>query len=510
MNSKGEMDERIIPKPSASSLIDLWITWRVWRYAVAWTFITVILTGVFSAAAYLVKIFLLQGSGGNWIWPAVVAVGTASLRVIVGCKAIAKIRAEEKLMFDPLHPADSEEYMRTVDLPDLLAHEGYEKVFGGAYYPRKQKGARIQGSSVVSLDINEKLSKTKMFEIDSSRREIPRFICERLRKFPVFPYLEYSKWVPPKECFSIVRAFVKSVNTSDLTNDSKIRMCSDIVSSDFHEISGKCVLHTERTDYFSDIGTGQQTGILISEADGRERYDGWGFAFRQNRRGNELKLFNDNGCSNQIGGSVFLISLPLAKGELPYFTLVDQGAQNVQSPGLLAPAGSGSFDWDTDFLSESHSLPKAGMLREMLEETTGCSGKNKKGKNLELYELLVNRPIAMKVTGYGRMLHRGGKPEFYGLVIMPRDRGEFKKEEANQKGQYLSSAFRFFEIPDISPSGFATQVGELAKTELGNGADSTWSHPLYICALLAAKFAESQPAEFEKSIAEISAAMECF
>lgn len=81
--------------------------------------------------------------------------------------------------------------------------------------------------------------------------------------------------------------------------------------------------------------------------------------------------------------------------------LVKQSHRNVASEGLLAPTGSGSLEV-CDMVGQTSfqgSLINA-MERELREETG------------------ISVPTTTTITGFGRWLERGAKPEFYGVSLL--------------------------------------------------------------------------------------------
>jgi hypothetical protein len=129
--------------------------------------------------------------------------------------------------------------------------------------------------------------------------------------------------------------------------------------------------------------------------------------------------------SNHIGVDVLTI-------EPERILLVRQSARNTLSQGLLAPSGSGSGDWsDTRHKKNLLDIVKAGMIREMAEEL-GLAGAAKPGLP------------DVRVIGYARLTHLGGKPQFYGVCRLEpiRERVRFTEE------RYIDD---FCEV-DIGPS----------------------------------------------------------
>lgn len=194
--------------------------------------------------------------------------------------------------------------------------------------------------------------------------------------------------------FVVRRAKQKSRH---LTNDRKIRIASDFISTN------KVTL--QPTNYFSSLATDQIAWFrLSSEAiakDGRPKETPWdGISAFIDQEG-RLKSFSESKLSNQIGASVMALT---DDGEM---LVVHQNNRTHQSSGRLAPSGSGSLDWiDIGERTDLLDIVRHGAKRELEEECVliDPNGKYKPIKN----EILL--------TGFVRMLHRGGKPEFFGIA----------------------------------------------------------------------------------------------
>lgn len=105
--------------------------------------------------------------------------------------------------------------------------------------------------------------------------------------------------------------------------------------------------------------------------------------------------------SDQWGGGAFLITAD------QYLIYMCQGNFTAENSNKLAPAGSGSFDYeDVEKVLASkgtfQDLLRLGIYRELIEET---------GLKAPQEDCL------MILAGFGRSLYRGGKPEAFGLVF---------------------------------------------------------------------------------------------
>lgn len=193
----------------------------------------------------------------------------------------------------------------------------------------------------------------------------------------------------------------------DIFNAQKIRVAGDFVSSRSSDVP------IQETDYISSLMTDQIAWMYVRSrklsADGETPeivlWDGISAFIARNRSSStsQLKALGEAEISNQLGGST------LAFSNDGHLLIVYQAKTNLQSDNLLAPSGSGSLDWAdvaasnaSDFLG----MARYGAERELREE---CALDD---------DGTGRRRIDSKVmvTGFARMLHRGGKPEVYCLA----------------------------------------------------------------------------------------------
>ncbi len=204
--------------------------------------------------------------------------------------------------------------------------------------------------------------------------------------------------------FAIKKAMQKS---GDLFNDRKIRLASDFTDNRRPEVA------IQETDYLSSLTTDQLAWTQIRSRrlkdDGRtpERvlWDGVDEFIETDERSQTafLKPFSRAEISNQLGASTLAFS---SDGHL---MIVYQSKHNLQSESFLAPSGSGSSDWSDVTASGAKdllSLVLFGAQRELAEE---CALNDDGTGRKQFRSKLI-------VTGFARMLHRGGKPEFYCLA----------------------------------------------------------------------------------------------
>jgi hypothetical protein len=269
-----------------------------------------------------------------------------------------------------------------------------------------------------------------------------------------------------------------------LRNGEKIRLSEEPAAN------GGVALVIERTDYLADLTTGQTTGVRFNDTHGHSFYNGHDFAFDSQGGTPLLKRCADSDCSNQIGASCLVVAVSVSgKGSEGrchgHIFIVEQGEGNVQSSGLLAPSGSGSLDW-SDFIEWGDCCIAEGMTRELMEETVKGDWRN----------LLDRGQRYVRFTGFGRMLHRGGKPEFYGLVIMPRSKGECGVDPTEM--DFVSGHHAIAVSPLTAP--------ELRRTlhDYALANQKRLSHPLFLSIAFADVYLANRGTQFDTIVAQVA------
>ena len=190
------------------------------------------------------------------------------------------------------------------------------------------------------------------------------------------------------------------------SNGQKIRLDADLSAEQL--INGNPA-RISRTDYFSSLCTNELGLTEIRESigfgscrdDAKSLFDGRSL-WLTGEPDWQIKPLDSSDCSNHIGVSTLAIS---SKGIIP---LIRQPSKSAQSSGLLAPSGSGSLDWQDLAGAQagpSLTFPKLityAMDRELREECGLTPG--------DLQQTYL--------VGYARMLHRAGKPEFFGITLL--------------------------------------------------------------------------------------------
>jgi len=185
-------------------------------------------------------------------------------------------------------------------------------------------------------------------------------------------------------------------------NEAKVKLTTDL-SPGF--LAGGQPVHVQRTDYYSNIITNNQCDRTIRGEESERLFDGVSYFLDED---GGLVGLGESTASNGIGISSLCITSDF---QVIYQT---QGKQR-EAPNAKGPSGSGSLDWAdlvTTVCKRGGTFVDAvifGMEREQNEEIGVPHAQGK---------------VATALTGYGRYLHRGGKPEFFGISVTSARRQE--------------------------------------------------------------------------------------
>jgi hypothetical protein len=246
----------------------------------------------------------------------------------------------------------------------------------------------------------------------------PEFNETLVVKRPYIPLrLLPSKWQALDQGeYNDLEDFVLGQVNDSYFNGDKIRLCGDLPVREGERIA------IQETDYLSSLMTDQLTGYRVrsiktlpNAEPANVLWDGVSaFVSGDPKNRHRLKSLQEAQISNQLGGSTLAFS---SDGHL---MIVYQSKDNLQSINLLAPSGSGSLDWKADALAVTSkdliSLVEFGVRRELQEECALDAPDRRRR--------LISSSI--KVIAFARMIHRGGKPEFFCLSRIGATAGELQ------------------------------------------------------------------------------------
>lgn len=186
-------------------------------------------------------------------------------------------------------------------------------------------------------------------------------------------------------------------------NEKKVGLRTDLTPD---LLSGNRDVKVQPSDYFSGISTNEMARLRFERCEDRRRRRRWAVDFVVSAlvfEKDEVIDLADSVLANNIGVTALLLTAD------HHIVLQEQGSQAVDSR-CINLGSSGSLD-----LSDLHHPPQSGsrplrslqdalrhgMEREAAEETGAAVGPGRS---------------ATILTGYARYLHRGGKPEFFGII----------------------------------------------------------------------------------------------
>lgn len=174
-------------------------------------------------------------------------------------------------------------------------------------------------------------------------------------------------------------------------NDVKVRLRTDLIPNDL-----PTSMKVQRTRFFyAQITNDLVATEFLSRDPGRNALAAPAIALPDGR----LPPLRVSQCSNHVGVDTLAMT---RRGEL---IVGVQTHNNNQSPGLLAPSGSGSADWNDLEWTRGRGCGFLGFVRRAMEreltEECGVSFDRLRGTTL---------------LGFARFLHRGGKPQFFGFT----------------------------------------------------------------------------------------------
>ncbi len=206
----------------------------------------------------------------------------------------------------------------------------------------------------------------------------------------------------------LLREFTRRSGTI-IFNAKKVRLASDPLLNGNGELEP---VHVQPTQYFDTRITNDSISLALRSARSRnDVFNGHEFCFP----GKSIPECSESPCANQVGASTLAVT---SDG---YLVITEQGQGSAVAPGQLTSSGSGSADWrDAQGRTDLQAFVTGFAGRELMEE---CG--------------LTRADIEwLKIIGYGRLLYRGGLPQFFCLAKL---RCEFASIRVTRSEQLLTN-----------------------------------------------------------------------
>lgn len=310
----------------------------------------------------------VYGYAQNVLW-GTVSLGVSAAAVLV--TIVTWYRGMREYYVRPLESVDT----RKLQVSPLLLGSGYEI---------RRRAGRPGDALLTSRPVNEALFGGATAALSIARDGF------RARHASAVSYL-------------LLQEFVRS-KRQVLFNGKKIRLRSDPQLDGDQRLAPVGI---QPTHYFDTLITNDALGVSIrSRGDNERAFDGHDFCFPAAK----VPGCQQSGCANQVGTSTLAVTSD------NYLVITGQSGTNAFSQRLWAPSGSGSADWrDVGANSDLQTLVAAAARRELTEEAGLCPA-----------------DVAwLRIIGYGRLLHRGGLPQFFCVsrLTCPLDRVRITRPE---------------------------------------------------------------------------------
>ena len=219
-----------------------------------------------------------------------------------------------------------------------------------------------------------------------------------------------------------------------LFNGRKIRLASDLMLSNDDSLS---ITEIQPTRYFETMVTNDSLSVRLTSHKTRgEVFTGSNFCFPRHT----IPACDQSACANQIGASTIAVTSD------DYLVVGEQGRRSNIAKNMLSPSGSGSADWkDVGKLRDLQQLVKRFATRELMEEC-GLTGED---------------VTWLKIIGYGRLIRRGGLPQFFCLAKL---NCSFDKIRITRSERGLTDYHNFIDVHEGKRSHY--QAIQMAVKEL--------------------------------------------
>jgi hypothetical protein len=253
--------------------------------------------------------------------------------------------------------------------------------------------------------------------------------------------------LPTPISYVLLRKFTQQKSIV-LFNGKKIRLATEPM---FHNGSSLMATEIQPTRYFDTMVTNDSLFRRVMSRQAQSAvFTGNGFCFPDHM----IPACEQSACANQVGASTIAVTSD------DYLVIVEQGRRSNVAESKLASSGSGSADWkDVGDLTDLQQLVKRFAERELVEE---CG--------------LPSDGVAwLGIIGYGRLLRRGGLPQFFCLAGLkyPRDKIHVTRSERG-----LTDNYRFIDIHAGKHSrydGIQSALRDLRREDYRVGSSLWWN-----------------------------------
>lgn len=248
------------------------------------------------------------------------------------------------------------------------------------------------------------------------------------------------------------------------TDDPKVRLRTDLLPP---ELPTSVLVQRTRFSYARITNDLVATEIRSKEP-GRVRLVAESVALP----GGRLPTLRASRCSDHVGVSALALT---RAGEL---VLNVQSHANSQSAGLLAPSGSGSADWGDLEVSRVRGEGFLGFVREAMARELA-----------EECGLREDQVGETTILGFARLLHRGGKPEFFGFTRLAATAEELRRTRAERR--FVEG----YQTEPIDLTDVATAIASLGEFVAREGP--RLSVPLLVAVELLMTWLDEDPAAID-------------
>lgn len=296
-----------------------------------------------------------------------------------------------------------------------------------------------------------------------------------------------------KNSLGILNYFLNNEDEKKVFNSKKIRLNAGMEKiiesynkirepdSNLKEDNKYKIVQLSKTNYFNSLCTNEIIDLEIRSAnDTTDCFNGYSLIIADENKLNKEYIYtlSESHCSNHIGIST------LVKTRDDYLIISKQNKRSLINPDLYSVTSSGSADYkDIRGCKYFSDILIKAMERELWEECN-FTEINKYINNVEfkkIKESLGNKRkiekkdliAETKIIGYGRLLDRGGKPEFFGITKINLTAKEFELFASTLIEKSKSDKTDYPSIFTAIPVSDSNRIKAVIDEKLNNGKGNT-------------------------------------